>query len=296
MSSDHSREIGSVDARTPAAVPSVVREAFIVARYEIIAMVVSVRALLLVVTYGVIAGGFGALYLWVDRQSGGKLEEIAKKTGELAAAEKEQIISQMADKIGRPLAEAILNGDLPPLVLFVLLLSTFVIPGLVLLVGYGSIAEDLHTRYARFLLQRVRRGSYLAGKIAAHFIVAYGAVIFVHVMLLLYATTISNFDTERTLVALPRIWLAMAFFVLGYVAYTAVFSAILSPPFLAFAIGGIALLSIWVLAFFPGIDKVWMGAWHMQLWALDVRAIGVYVAHAIVFIALSYVGLRRRDV
>lgn len=259
-------------------------------------MLSSVRALLLIVTYGVIAGSIGAFYLWLDRQTGGKLEELSRKTTELGPAERDAILDEMAKTIGRPLAEAIVSGDLPPLVLFVLLLSTFVIPGLVLLVGYGSIAEDLHTRYARYVLQRVRRASYLAGKLVAHFSIAYAAVILVHVGLLAYASTLPNFDLARTVAALPRIWVAMAFFIAGYVAFTSMFSATISPPFAAFAIGGMALLALWVLAFFPGVGSVWMGSWHMQLWALDPRAIAVFSAHALAFVALAYLGLRRRDV
>lgn len=272
------------------------REIAIVARYEIVSIVLGVRSLLLVVGYGVIAGGVGALYLWIDRQTNGQLNQIAQKTAELTEAERDQILAQMAPKIGKPLAEAMINGDLPPIVLMVLALSTFAIPGLVLLVGYGSIAEDLSSRFARYILQRVRRESWLIGKISAHFIVSYLAVVLVHVLLLAYATTIDNFDLDKTLPALPRVWAALAFFMLGYAGFTAFFSATISPPFVAFAIGAIALFALWVISFIPNVGQVWMGSWHMQLWALDPYAIAIYAATGLVFGGLAYVGLRRRDV
>jgi hypothetical protein len=272
------------------------RELFIVARYEIASLALSVRAVLLIVGYGVTAGAVGAFYLWLDKVSEGKLAEFAKKAGELTPDQKEQIISQVSKSVGRPLASAIFNGDLPPLVLMVLLLSTFAIPGLVLLVGYSGIADDLSSRFARYILQRVRRPAYLYGKLLGHFVVSYLAIILVHALLLAYATTIDNFDLEKTLPALPRIWAAMAFFVLGYVAFTAFFSSVISPPFAAFAVGGMALIGFWIISFIPTVGEVWMGSWHMRLWALDPEAIGVYLAHALVFSGLAYVGLRRRDV
>jgi hypothetical protein len=272
------------------------RELFIVARYEIASLALSVRALLLIVGYGVTAGAVGAFYLWLDKTSEGKLSEFTKKAGELSDEQKEQIVSQLAKTVGRPLANAIFNGDLPPLVLTVLLLSTFAIPGLVLLVGYSGIADDLSTRFARYILQRVRRPSYLFGKLLGHFVVGYAAVILVHVLLLAYATTIEGFELDKVLPALPRIWAAMAFFMLGYVAFTAFFSATISPPFAAFAVGGLALVFFWIMSFFPYIGEVWMGSWHMRLWALDPAAIGVYLAHAVFFGVLAYLGIRMRDV
>jgi hypothetical protein len=276
---------------------SVFREAETVALYEIRAMVLSVRAALLVVIYGIAAGAAAALYLWIDKTSGGKLTEIATKATDMSAAERQMVISQIEDKgISPAMLEAFLDGHIPLLAITILAFSTFVIPGLILLVGYGGIGDDVHTRFARYVLQRVRRGSYLAGKIVAHFVVAYAAVLVVHVLLLVYATTLDAFELETMLRALPAIWAGMALFTLGYVAYTAVFSALVRPPFAALALGGMALAILWVLSKFRPFEYVWMGARDIELWALSPVAVGIYVAHAIVFIAIAWLGLQRRDV
>jgi hypothetical protein len=181
-------------------------------------------------------------------------------------------------------------------VIFVLFFSTFAIPGLILLVGYSGLADDLQSRFARYALQRVRRESWLVGKVLGHFVVSYVAVVLVHAGLIAYATFATDFDPTTTLHALPRIWAGLALFIFGYVGFTAMFSATLAPPFAAFALGAVALFGLWVVSFAPTIGLVWMGSWHMQLWALDPRAIGIYAAHGIVFSALAYAGLRRRDV
>jgi ABC-type transport system involved in multi-copper enzyme maturation permease subunit len=271
----------------------VFREALLVARYELVSMILSVRALLFIVIYGISAGAAGRFFLFIDEKSNGQLTQIA----DLATQNREQILEKAKNE-GVPTAvlDAMLSGDLPFLLVTVLFFSTFVIPALILLIGYGSVGEDLHTRFARYLLQRVRRGSFLAGKIAAHFIVSFLAIVIVHLLLLAAAQTIDNFDTEKTLKVLPRIWAAMALFTLGYVAFTSIFSTLVKPPFAAFAVGLMALAIIWVVSKFSPLDRIWMGAIDLELAALNPRAIAIYVAHAVVFIGLAWFGLQRRDV
>lgn len=270
-------------------------EALIVARYEIVSLFVSVRALLFVVTYGIVAGAVGAFFLWADRETNGQLTGLAAKAGALDPAQKAEILDKLGPKVSPHLVDAILSGDLPPLVFTVLMFSTFAIPGLVLLIGYSGLADDLQSRFSRYVLQRVRRESWLAGKIAGHFVTSYASVVLVHALLLAYAATIDGFDASRALAALPGVWLALAFFVLGYVTFTAMVSAVISPPFAAFALGSIALLFFWILSF-AAVGRFWMGSWHLELWARDPSAIAVYLAHALAFTALAYLGLKRRDV
>lgn len=274
------------------------QEIRIVALYEARSMVLSIRALLLVVAYGVIAGAAGAFYLWIDRTSEGRIQNALQRVSELSLVEREAIVSEIARTAGRPLAEAMLTGDLPPIALVVMFVSTAVIPGLIVLVGYASIAEDVSSKFARYVLQRVSRGTYLAGKLLAHWLVSYAAILFVHACLIAAATSIPNFELSRTLEAMPRIWIAMALFTFAYAGFSTVFSALFSPPFSAFAFSAMTLLGLWSLSrVVPNPREIlWMGNWDMQLWALDPRAIGIYVAHGIVFSALAYVGLLWRDV
>ncbi|MCK6546833.1 hypothetical protein L6R52_13370 [Myxococcota bacterium] len=270
-------------------------EALLVARYELVSLFVTVRALLFVVVYGIVAGAVGAFYLWVDRETNGQLTALAAKAGALDPTQKAEIMEKLGPKVSPHLVDAILNGDLPPLVFTVLMFSTFAIPGLVLLIGYTGLADDLQSRFSRYVLQRVRRESWLAGKIAGHFVTSYASIVLVHVLLLGYASTLDGFDAGKAFGAMPGVWLALGFFVLGYVAFTSMISAVISPPFAALAVGACSLLFLWLLSLWP-IGRFWMGAWHLELWARDPSAIAVYLAHALVFAALAYVGLKRRDV
>jgi ABC-type transport system involved in multi-copper enzyme maturation permease subunit len=256
-------------------------------------MILSVRAALFIVIYGISAGAAGRFFLFIDEKSNGQLTQLA----EAATANREQILEKAKNE-GVPTAvlDAMLSGDLPFLVVTVLFFSTFVIPALILLIGYGSVGEDLHTRFARYLLQRVRRGSFLAGKIAAHFIVSFLAIVIVHLLLLAAAQLLDNFDTEKTLHVLPRIWGAMAIFTLAYVAFTSIFSTLVKPPFAAFALGLMTLAIIWVVSKFSPFDRIWMGALDLELAAMNPTVIAIYAGHIAVFFAIAWFGLQRRDV
>lgn len=281
---------------------NVLAETWCMARAEAKEMFLSIRALFLVITYGGIAGGIGAIVVWLDGKMEGKLAEASQKAAELSATEKASLVEQITkqEMVSQTLAEAIVNGDLPPLVLTILYTSTFAIPILIILVGYNRIAEDVSSRYTRYVLQRIHRGAYLAGKIIGHFLVCFTAVVLVHVLLLGLAKAYDIFDLGRTVQAMPRIWLGMACFVLAYVSYTVMFSSLLQPPFLVLLIASMGLFLIrfltWVLSFFwAPLGELWLGVWDVRLWALEPAAIGVFLGYAVVFIALSQLALRRRD-
>ncbi len=280
------------------ALDRVLAETFAVARAEIFDMVKSIRFAFLVISYAFAAGIVGSALLWVNEKMDGKLLMGAAGLGE---SERTAIVEGLAEQgMSTYLAEAILNGDLPPMVFGVLFFSTFSIPLLMLLVGFNRISEDVSTRYTRYLLQRVHRGSYLAGKLIGHWLVSFVAIVLVHIALLSYAKINDLYDMESTIAAMPRIWFALLLLVLGYSAYTTLVSATLNPPILVLLLGAIFLMGIRVVQFFLGLmyeplGKVWMGSWDVELYALDPIAVAIYLGYAAVFIALAHLVLRRRD-
>lgn len=276
----------------------VLAETFAVARAEILDMVKSIRFAFLIVSYGFCAGLVGFLLLWINDKLDGKL--LMGAAG-FTVEQRTAIVEGAAQQgMSTYLVEAILNGDLPPMVFGVLVGSTFAIPLLMLLIGFNRISEDISTRYTRYLLQRVHRGSYLAGKLIGHWIVSFTALVIVHIALLAYAKVNDLYDMDSTLAAMPRIWLALAILVFGYSAYTTLVSATLNPPIVVLLLGVIGLMMIRVAQMVLGIvyeplGKFWMGSWDVELYALDPAAVGIYLAYALVFIALAHLVLRRRD-
>jgi ABC-type transport system involved in multi-copper enzyme maturation permease subunit len=284
-------------SETKHASPGALFEALYLAREEIATMVVSIRAVFLVITYSVIAGAIGAAMLWLNDKTDGNLlkgADMLKEAPEVAIEKLTEV------GLNPHLAEAMVNGDLPPLVLGVLFFSTFAIPWLILLVGYNRISEDVSTKYTRYVLQRVHRGSYLAGKIAGHWLVSFLAIIVVHGLLLGYAAATDRFDVGAMMHAMPRVWLAMALFVLAYSTFTCMVSSVLQPPFLVLLVGTMLLFALkfaaWVGSFiYEPIGDAWIGSWDVPLWAFDPRAVAVYAGYSLVFIGVAYMILRRRD-
>lgn len=274
-------------------------------------MIKSIRFVFLLVSYAFAAGGVGKLMLFVNEKMDGRL---LKGASDLSETERQMFIDGIVEQgVGsKHLAEAIINGDLPPLIFGVLLGSTFAIPALMLLVGYNRVSEDVSTRYTRYILQRVHRLSYLAGKLAGHWLVSFLAIVLVHIVLLTYAYFF-EFDVSSeealalrdsvysaTLGAMPRIWLAMFILVLAYSAYTMMVSSTLNPPIIVLLLGVMGLVAIKFAAFILEIihrplGEIWMGSWDVRLYALDPAAIGVYLAYTIGFLALAHAVLRRRD-
>lgn len=277
-------------------------EAFFMARAEAKEMVLSVRAIFLVLVYFVVAGGAGWLTLKVDEKLDGQLKGLATKVTELSVTERASIIEELT-KNGMPdaVVDAFMGGGLPLLLLIVLYSSTFVIPGLILLVGFNRISGDIGSRFTRYVLQRVHRESYLVGKIIGHWLVCTLAVLVVHGLLLGLAHYYEVFDHARILAAMPRIWLGMALFTLAYVTYTQLFSSLFSQPFLSLLFGimgifGIKLVTFVLSFFYAPLGQIWLGDWDVRLWALDPAAIAVFGGYSVAFFALSLVVLRRRDV
>ena len=101
-------------SETKHAPPGALLEALYLAREEAASMLVSIRAVFLVVTYSVIAGAIGAALLWLNDKTDGNLlkgAEALKTSPELAVEKLVEV------GLNPHLAEAMVNGDLPPLVL-----------------------------------------------------------------------------------------------------------------------------------------------------------------------------------
>ncbi|MCB9653200.1 MAG: ABC transporter permease subunit [Deltaproteobacteria bacterium] len=273
-------------------------QVFLVARTEARAMLLSFRTVFFIVIYGIISGGIGAAAIWVDGKTGGRLSGVGAQFEALSQEDKLAAVKNLAEALGSEhLANALLHGDLPPLVYFVLLLSTFAIPFLCLLVGYNRIADDIHSRFARYLLQRVHRGPYLAGKVIGHWIACFFSVVLVHVILVGVGAATDRVELGLLVKGLLGAWVGMALFVLAYVAFSAFWSVVSPASFLALLFGGMSLLVLWFLSFWlQPLKTTWLGQWDTRLFTLEPEAMGVYLGHIALFLGTTYLLWRRRDV
>lgn len=272
------------------------------ARAEAKEMVLSVRALFFVILYFGIAGSIAWAVVKIDAETDGKLAAISSQMSSLGQTERGAILEQVTEA-GFPeaVANAVMNGQLPILVLVLLWSSTFIVPGLILLVGFNRISGDVSSRFTRYVLQRVHRESYLLGKIVGHWLVSFLAVVVVHCILLALGSVYEVFDFEQSLAAIPSIWAGMALFTFAYVAYTQLMSVLVAQPFLSLLFGFMGIAAIRVVTFILGLTyeplgQIWLGAWDMRLWAMDPIAIAVFAAYGLGFSGLALLALRRRDV
>lgn len=285
------------------------REIATVAGQEFLGLLRGIRALLVVVMYGGLVLAIGSMYLFAT----GEIEKkLMAENPALAAVSRAEMLEKLvesdsfkndiAPKLeqygGARLIEAVKSGKMPILLLVILVLSSFALPGLALIAGYDRLSEDLHSRYARFVLQRVRRESWVLGKIFGQWAGLLALVILTHVLLVVVATIGSDrFEAGPVWAALPFVWMGMALFLLAYVSFVALFSALLTPPFAVLAVGGMALMGLWLLkVIVPAFGMVWMGAWDLRLWLLDPLSIVVFVAHAAVLAGGAIAVIRARDV
>jgi len=291
----------AASGRTP------IQEILLVAGYEIRALLRGPRALLILVVYGLATFAMGSAYVWV---SDGIREKVTEQLSSLSESERAAVLENdeirrnvleqlgpMFERLGgAPLVKALEQDELPWIVLFVLLLSSFVIPGLLLVAGYDRIAEDLSTKYSRFVLQRLRRGTYLLGKYAGLLAVSFGVVVVVHCGLLVVGATRADLDLGAMASALPRIWLGMFMFLAAYCGFVALVSTAASSPFGALAGGGMALIVLWFASTFSDVVRViWIGSNDAQLWVTDPQTLAMFAVYAAGFVGLAYARLRTKD-
>ncbi|MFO0727032.1 MAG: ABC transporter permease [Myxococcota bacterium] len=285
------------------------REVSTVAVLELQSLAFGVRALLSLVLYGGFALIVATGYLFITD----KIEEqVLNQNPALAQQDRKALLDQMlkSDDFqkqvmpvleqvgGEAFAKSVAEDSVPWIVIVLMLFTSLAIPGLVLVMTYDRISEDLSTKYARFVLQRVHRGSYLFGKILGQWITILVSMMLVHLLLLgLGAALGKKIDTPRVLAVLPQVWLALSVFVLAYTALASLFSALITPPFAALAFGGMALMGLFVMKhLIAPFGMIWMGTWDTKLWFGEPAAFAVYAAHAVLLGAGAFAILRWRDV
>lgn len=266
-------------------------------------MLVSVRLVFLLAVYGGAGGLVGYMWESIDASNDRQLLALSEKTATLSEEERVEALAEMVEK-GGPAIEMVgsvlLDPELPPMAMLVLQLTSWLLPLLILLVGYNRIAEDIHSRYTRYIMQRVHRGSYLSGKIIGHAVVCLVAVVAMQLVWLLVSSFYDLYGADRMWMAAPRIWLGMVVYVFAYSAYTMMVSTVFGRPMSALLLGTMAMYAVWIGVnmasfFWTPLVRLWLSAWYPALWRLDPVGYVVFVAYGLIFILMAHLVLRRGD-
>ena len=142
-------------------------------------------------------------------------------------------------------------SELPLLVPLVFRVTLFFLPLFIALLGYDQLSAELSTGSVRYLAVRARRGSILGGKFVAQAVVM-GALLAVVIAGLFVAGAGLRPSPQPLLYAeaAGRFWVGGAALAFGYLALTALSSAMTSSP------GGSLLLNVAALFVFWLLDGV----------------------------------------
>lgn len=277
-------------------------EAGRVLRFELWDQLTGLRAAVFLVVYALWAGGVGRVVLAVDAQTGGQLTAATAQLSALPEAERASLVEQLGQVplFGSFFTQALLSQDIPPIVMMVLYGSTAALPLFILLIGHDRIAEDVASRYTRYVLQRVHRSAYLAGKLVALWGVSLVLVVSAQALILGAAALSDSLPVSALLPSMPQVWLATAALCFAYAAYTVLISAVVNHPVSALLLGLFGLFALrsatWMASFFwPPAAQLWMGRWDLPLFHLQPAAVGVFLLYGLGASALAWWALNRRD-
>lgn len=294
--------------------PSWLRGALIVARAELAAMILSFRSIFLVVLYGGVLAGTFKLVLSIFRAA---RDQITKELGASSGlmdprslldafiqSDKFQTwvdtevlgMARAAGGEAETLVLAMRAGELPWPAALGLVVTALTLPPLLLLISYDRISTDLGTRYVRFLFQRVHRSAYLVGKIAGQWGVAVAVMLAANLALLGLGAQVAELELGALLARLPAVWLGMSLVLLAYLAFFTVFSCAFTRPFFVLLVAGFAHFLAGMFGLFSSFGAVWMGRFDVRVALLQGPAVGLLLAHVVVFVGLAVFTLQRRDV
>ena len=251
-----------------------------------------------------IGSSYGKFLGLIDKQLSDAVTPLDADTLANSGVSSTQIFTELFEKQpqlisvfgGQEVADALTSGDLSVLVWLILNLSSYILPGLILIIGYDRISDDLSSKFSRFIFLRLRRESYLVGKVLAQWLVAmlvFGLVFLVGIILVSQSQYVKIEAVTSS--ALP-IWAGMFFYLLAYVSLTALFSVNFVPAFRSLALGLTVLMAFGFLSVFKNFDQYWLGDQALPLWMGAPSAYFVYLIHICLWFGLAIIRIRTREI
>jgi len=291
-------------------VRSTLRDALLIARFELSESLRARRALALSTLFLLTALGLAFAYseaVEATRHAIGD-QQILRGAANTAY---EQLLLYLADgnrRVARFMAEQ------PPAALFLVKIATWFVPILVALTSAEGIASDLGSRAARYTLLRTSRLSFALGKVFGQallvaVVLGASAVLF----LLVAVARTRGFDLFGSAVGILRFSPFVLSHALCFVAVAALASQVVTSPAAARALSLALLVAAGLLLGAPALIR-WLGLPSAFGWVSELspyahhdlafaphaamRAVGVlvYLALASLFFAIGYLRLRWRDV
>lgn len=210
----------------------------VVSRTELLRTLRNARVLVLLLLFATSTALIGLLVALLTRG-------LDTQGPEAAAAASAGILGFLAGEDG---AASQRLSELPLLVPLVFRVALFFLPLFIALLGYDQLSAELSTGSIRYLAVRGRRGSILAGKFLAQ-----AVVLGVLLALVLVGLFVAGAGLRPGLDPLPyaeaaaRFWVGGTAFAFGYLALTALSSAVTTGPGSSLLLNVGALFVFWLL-------------------------------------------------
>lgn len=285
---------------------SFVRDAVLVAGFDLRESLRTRRAVVLVLLYLLIACAASGIYVQIVREVTSRMDAFGMQA-ELAET------AALQDEGYRMLLLFFAGGDgvladhlatYPVMVLIFAWTSLAFLPWFIALTSYDQIAGDLHQRTIRYAALRTTRGAYVSGKLLGQAALLAGvAGLGMLPVFVIGAIYLPDFDALATIVALLSTWPITVVCALGFLGVVSLGSQLCRTPGAARAAALGLLLLIWMLSLQSGA-WAWLGVLSPWYWKPGLFQPGVLdrliAALGCLGLCAGYTGLgflrfRRRD-
>ena len=213
-------------------------ETLAVTRTELLRILRNARVLVLLLLFGTSTALIGLVVGLLTRS-------LDTQGPEAAAAASAGILGFLVGEDGAALQHL---SELPLLVPLVFRATLFFLPLFIALLGYDQLSGEVSTGSVRYLAVRSRRGSILVGKFLAQALVMGALLALVLVGLFVAGAGLRpGLDPVGYAAAAGRFWVGGTTFAFGYLALTALSSALTSGPGSSLLLNVGALFGFWLL-------------------------------------------------
>lgn len=262
--------------------PTFLRDALLIAGFDLRESMRTRRALVLAVLYLLVSSVSSYGYVQTINFAENTVGTMGAVAGDAEAA---SAAMDMAQNEGyRALLMLVAAGDVgmanylatyPPMVLIFAYLSLGFLPWLIAMTSYDLVAGDLHLRTIRFVALRTTRGAFVVGKLFSQLaLVAAIAALGTFPVLIIGAAYLRGFDFVGNFVALVQVWPILALFAFAILGPVALASQLVKGPGAARALAIVLLFGMWLVSVIAlGIDDArpfsFITPFHYKFWFFD---------------------------
>lgn len=282
-------------------------ETLLVFQHELKRSVRSAKTLVLLILYGLATTIFGLVMVAATRKLQEKLAETLQGRELPPEALMELKMGGLSMIFGKDDEQLRYLSSMPLIVIAFAWFAMLFLPMLTALMGFDQISGELQSRSIRFVTLRARRASLLGGKVLAQLALLVGLTAVINLGVFAYAAlSVEGFPAGSGFVALARFWALTLVYATSYVGLVALCSSLFRTPILSLLTSIAALLAFGALHLLSLFEKLSFLKYALPSHYEEgffqpdplrvLGSVGAFAALAALFLVLSWLTLRARDV